>query len=560
MNSGAIQRVESKEFASWNAFLVSTAGEFNRSTGALFSPSRLESLELQKSRAKSHVSVESESFGGWSVEEFEDAEISAIMESLPNDAESISAFLRRELGNFGKNGKGKAVHKFWYILMEGVLRKLGIADTARIVSEMYVDDCFSGWKYKRQMLKHLLFLHIFSLKLRLREYCSEGMLNSLLEGISNDPCVGQLRQVYEEIAVLDLKRPKERDFMQEEVLPYALRDIPFVFLKKLTLLAFDIDLFPEDAAKLWHHPLNVHIPESFRTRNPYHKWSDIILKSSADANGQTGNVFSSNDNPSASSDAIAIPEYEAPWTMHTLNAAGARNKKTANVALPRKLPTATTRMVKMEGLKQPYKRKDVKDFASTDDGLSNSVLCIYSNQENSILDFGNDPSTDEGFSIKRNSLDSMRDWDYPTHGHQNGKPAASSNMLANANDIFDDLFSPTPAPTSAPASNPTTAIKRKLTPAPPLEHEDTENRCPPNRLNNDHRECNDNLSPPNRVNSIRELLLDSPASEVKRRRATPCTIEKRTNPPMRAEHQSARAQRKAFRDNERNEYDNLNIF
>jgi hypothetical protein len=228
-------------------------------------------------------------------------------------------------------------------------------------------------------------------------------------------------------------------FIEEELLPVSLRDIPFIILKKLAEICFDIDLFDDDMNKMWRCDLNASF-STWKAESSIHRWSDSVSKNSS-LLSKLGLGSMAVSIGATTTDAVSV-SYEAPWIMPTL----LENPKKSTVASSAPNSSfATARMVRLEGRRQSY-RPD----PSTNVEHAITALCIVED----------DPS---GFKINRNSLDGLRDdWGFPSD--ENTVPSKACNN--GIHDVLDDLLqSPTRPSTkinSPESMNTNRAGKRSL--------------------------------------------------------------------------------------------------
>ena len=169
-------------------------------------------------------------------------------------------------------------------------------------------------------------------------------------------------------------------FLENELFPIVLREIPFCYLQRISLEAFDFALSEEDHSKYWNSDLNIGF-ETARGKHPIHVWSDSLLK------GQSlrHNPVNAPENELSSS---LCNVYEAPWVMpSTSNGAKRRIDSRQTIA-------ATARMFRFEGRRQSYRPKPVDPSPAT-------ALCALADEE-----------AEDGFFIRTNQNDMFRaDWE-----------------------------------------------------------------------------------------------------------------------------------------------------
>lgn len=358
-----------------------------------------------------------------------------------------------------------------------------------------------------------------------------------LTHLLNSIDVSRMRSVYKAIALREFRSAAKVNLSDTmsvlhcKVFPLMVRDVPFVLLQKVAQQAFDIDLFPEDEDRFRASELNSHIPPSWFTENPIHKWGENHLKSHSSS--LPSQVDHLPDYMHVSFSQSLAVSYEAPWVMPAI--AGKEHLRQSSSGSCRRRPSLVVpaRALKMEGRRQSYKPSpsDGEVFTEIDDGAG--TLCVIPNQ------------TEDGFTISRGVLDAMRDWQ-----HEETQPT-KPGIRGGFNDVLEDLFhSPSqpctrvPTPVKSPRKRsargtPVSTKRMKKTASPTL---------PPSE------NTNPNHSKYNSVEGsiIGSLLLDSGST------SPPCT----SNPArlLRAPGitQSERAIRKHIRDMD--DYHKLNIF
>ena len=413
---------------------------------------------------------------------------------------------------------------------------------------------------RTQRLSHLLFLEFFRLKCVIAKHAgSHSQMLKMYTDLDVDP----FTSLYAQLSTMELKSHAKRKsantmaFVQQELFPIAIREVPFVFIQKISQCSFDSDLFPEDAGKLWLHPLNQGLVD-WRKLHPIHRWSDSIMK--AQAVGRLNSTHPALDTQ-AQSEAVTVA-YEAPWVMPTIGKDGVKNPR-RSVAAP------TARMVKMEGRRQSYKPSPTDRLAANSD-----AICLVNGSE------------EDGFAISRGVLDAMRDW---THDDSQGGALMVANHGASGiGDVLEDLLhSPTQpgtrvqspvksakkrpkAQTPQTAKRMRTSPKRDISPTPFVSDE---NAPPVNPASVSRNEPAKAMSP------LSQLLLDSEvstavSSEIKdtgllrkrpvlkrppeeRQSTSPATMLKAAKPTVREDVHSDRASRKSLRDE--NDYSKFNI-
>lgn len=274
---------------------------------------------------------------------------------------------------------------------------------------------------KKQRLRHQLYFEIFKIKKRIS---SGANSRATLLAIYNSLDLSGFTDVYHQLSMMELKATARRksvntmSFIQQELFPLAIRDIPFVFIQRIASGAFDVELFAEDATKMWNSPLNQELGDGWKTSHPVHQWNASIIKSQSVKDNAIGGASSSSN--SFPESLVAV--YEAPWVMPSVGKAEPSTKRRSSVALP------TARMGRMEGRRQSYKPSPT-DRQTASDPKSHI------------------PETQDGFAISRGVLDAMREW-------QIDDDQQPMMMLANSTggigDILEDLLhSPTQPGTRA---------------------------------------------------------------------------------------------------------------
>jgi hypothetical protein len=190
--------------------------------------------------------------------------------------------------------------------------------------------------------------------------------------------------IYDQLSRLELKSlgrsGKQHDtvtFIQKEILPLAIRDMPFSFIQRISEQAFDFELFPEDENILWEAEINASVPSEWRKISPAHRWNESVSRAS-------------NSEKQENSEAVTAV-YEAPWVLPSQNKTENNyggNSRRSSVAIP-------ARGLKMEGRRQSYKPSSIS--SATD------AVCLIPE------------APDDGFIISRGLLDAMRDWQHDEH-------------------------------------------------------------------------------------------------------------------------------------------------
>ena len=268
---------------------------------------------------------------------------------------------------------------FWSVDAEAVSR-LGPA-SKHIILDVLPGLLDSVRMPKIQRLKHLLFLEMFKLRMDVIEAGGE---ESELSNLRSNLNVSRFLDIYDQLSRLELKSlgrtKKVHDsvsFIQGEMLPFAIRDIPFSFIQRISEEAFDFELFPEDEGKLWEADINSAVPIEWRKIAPAHRWNDSLSRLS-------------DSDKHESSDAVAAV-YEAPWVLPAQNKTDNKHgggTRRSSIAIP-------ARGLKMEGRRQSY-----KPTATTS---ASDAICLIPDE------------SDDGFTISRGLLDAMRDWQHDEH-------------------------------------------------------------------------------------------------------------------------------------------------
>lgn len=272
---------------------------------------------------------------------------------------------------------------------------------------------------KRLKLKHLMFLEFF----RLREMITQdkhdlSRVSALLSDV-DEKCSFANR--YGQLSKLELrslgKKKKSNDvssFLQNQLLPVAVRSIPGAFLSKISEMAFDFELFPNDIQKLQCCEVNEGIPKEWWQKNPLKAWSDSVMKNRI-------SQVSDDICPKSNSEAVSVV-YEAPWVMPSI----ARNdtkKDSKRQSIP--IPART---LKMEGRRQSYKPNE-------NESLDEGALCVIGDQ------------SEDGFTINRGILNTLRNW---TQDDSNDTPMMINDQPIG--DVLQDLLHSPPQPSTRVAS------------------------------------------------------------------------------------------------------------
>ena len=500
--------MQSKIFADWISAVDDSQGDYRSRIGCDFTPSRVNELKTTE-QTESDTSCSTDS---WRVPCNESIVIRQLVATYSNlSNEDILSRLLAVIKSVTKN----PISVFWSSTAEAAIRAF---DNPLVLAEKLDEELNSLKLPRKRLCMHRLFSKIFLIKQMIyRECISDQKLVSYLGGLSaTDPMIVSLRDTYNKLSKLEFHstgKSKTGDvmtFMLKELLPFAVRDIPFAILKKLTLLCFDIDLFEDDYSKFWNADINADYAH-FRSDSSLHRWNDqYMMKSSA------AQIFASgNHDPQDSPQdyGVITLAYEAPWIMPNLQNTqpGTRvngQRKSGVTAHP------TARMVKLEGRRQSYKPAASSTSATHAEDAAGAICIVQGTDDQDW------PETTE-FSIRRNSLDEIPgDWDFMVHRNDDKKHGIS--------DVLEDLLGSPTRPSTQTTNSPENikSRKRSLSMSPRKRlGADVSASSPQTVIKKPckREEVNDENIAPNQKQNLRDLLWNDepPISERTRKGGTP---------------------------------------
>jgi len=428
----------------WNDAVKEINDGFRESVGCDFTPSRLNQFATESSPPD----VSDDGISSWRLPRDNSCQEITKFESLFTGASSAPQLLTRLWSTF-EEFKNRPIYEYWTIVMEG-LRRCQTTDSVKTVLKSLVTRLVSV-PSSNLCLRHVLFAEFFLLKISVMECDSDHKLLSFAESVTPSK---RMRDTYTKLSKLELhatgrltvSTSSVMAFIESELLPISLCDVPFLILKIIALSCFDIDLFDDDMNKMWRLDILAKFSH-WRSISSIHRWNDMMMKNSAimtrlGFGGATASI-SGVVVPEVNTSAVTVA-YEAPWIMPTLlenpkrKSAVATTSSSANVSTAY---TTTARMVKMEGRRQSYKPEAA---VVVDTSVSTSALCLVPDHEES------------GFRISRNSLDGLRDdWGFSSHVAQDTGVIEKDPPKSGIYDVLDDLLqSPTRPSThvNSPAS------------------------------------------------------------------------------------------------------------
>jgi hypothetical protein len=403
------------ELDEWDLACERIVSSYRAKCGIDFSPSK---LSLPNILTDSNVSVSTVKDAGgdrlnhriWNDERITDA-IGAL--SALKEGQDLSSWFVERLEH-------ESLSQFWIISVEAAWRLYSF--NMGYVSVHIQSALLEKKMTKKRRLQHNLYFEFFKLKAMIAAASSKTYLASLLNSLD----VSEFSNIYAQMGALELKscaKMKSVDmmgFLQKELFPVVIRDIPFAFIRKISDEAFDFELFMEDACRFWSSPIN-NGWDDWRKQNPLHQWNESFHR-------QTRNLKQPIDVSSDMNESL-VTVYEAPWVMPS------KGEQRSSTAPRQSVVAPTARMVRLEGRRQSYRPSPDANNASS------GAICAL------IQD------SDDGFAISRGVLDAMRDW----HGEESAEGAV---MLTNdgndLGDILDDLLH-TPTQPATRASSPVKA-------------------------------------------------------------------------------------------------------
>ena len=499
--------MQSKIFSEWDSAVNLSQNDYRSRIGCNFTPSRLSELHAARPVECNHSS----STESWRVPCSDSTEIRDLIASMKDLPQT--ELVSRCVSTISGSSKIPLL-TFWSSTAEAAIR----ASQDPLVFAELLSAELDGIKLSRKRsLMHRLYGKIFHLKQIIYRDCdSDQKLGLFLSGLSaTDPVIVSLRDTYSKLSRLEFHstgKSKSGDFMSfmlKELLPFAIRDIPFAILKKIAMLCFDIDLFEDDYSRFWNAEMNSDYSH-FRSDSSLHRWNDqSMMKSGAQ-------IFSTSasDEPQDSPQdyGMITLAYEAPWILPNL-----QNPQSGTRAAPGRKTTVaahpTARMVKLEGRRQSYKPEGA---ATNSDEANGGAICLVPATEDDGW-----PATTE-FSIRRSSLGEIPgDWDLPGDCHNDDR------KHGGISDVLEDLLGSPTRPSTQTKNSPenTKSRKRSLSRSPPRKFDVGVSETSPQTVIKKPctREVNDENSAPSQRQNLRDLLWNDepPISERTRKGGTP---------------------------------------